>query len=61
MVAPWHNDASTIKCVFKGNITFHCESFGQGGDYLTVGNLDTPCTRSNYKYLLNNKIQKVSF
>lgn len=45
--------ASTVmRCTFSGvtEIVFRCRSYGENNyDYLTVGKLDTACTRTKYK------------
>lgn len=49
--SPGNSGSTVIRCTFKGitSITFSCYSGGEyRADYLTVGNLDTHCTRSSY-------------
>lgn len=49
--SPGNGGSTVIRCTFKGvtSITFYCYSGGEyRADYLTVGNLDTPCTRTSY-------------
>lgn len=46
------NGSTVIRCTFGGLsiITFRCRYQGENNyDYLTVGNLDSSCTRSSYK------------
>ena len=49
--SPGNGGSTVIRCTFKGvtSITFYCYSGGEySRDYLTVGKLDTPCTRTSY-------------
>lgn len=50
--SPGNNGSTVIRCTFSGlsSITFRCRYQGENNyDYLTVGNLDSSCTRSSYK------------
>ena len=50
--SPGNSGSTVIRCTFSGvtSITFSCYSGGEyRADYLTVGNLDTHCTRTSYK------------
>lgn len=50
--SPGSNGITVIRCTFSGlsSITFRCRYQGENNyDYLTVGNLDSSCTRSSYK------------
>lgn len=50
--SPGDNGSTVIRCTFRGlsSITFRCRYQGESSyDYLTVGNLDSSCTRSSYK------------
>jgi hypothetical protein len=49
--SPGNSGSTVIRCTFSGvtSITFYCYSGGEyREDYLTVGSLDTPCTRTSY-------------
>lgn len=49
--SPGHNGSAVIRCTFKGvkSITFNCVYNGESNyDYLTIGSLDTACTRTSY-------------
>lgn len=51
------NGSTTIRCTFKGvtSITFCCHSSNEANyDYLTVGELDTVCTRNQFKHKVDN-------
>ena len=51
-VSPGTSGSTVIRCTFSGitSITFNCVYSGESSyDYLTVGNLDSSCTRSSYK------------
>lgn len=53
--SPGANGSTVIRCTFSGlsSITFRCRYQGESNyDYLTVGNLDSGCTRSSYKQSL---------
>lgn len=50
-VSPGSSGSTVIRCTFSGvtSITFNCVYNGENNyDYLTVGKLDTACTRSSY-------------
>lgn len=50
-VSPGHSGETVIRCTFSGitSITFNCVYNGENNyDYLTVGSLDTACTRTSY-------------
>ena len=50
-ISPGSNGSTVIRCTFSGvtSITFNCIYNGENNyDYLTVGSLDTTCTRSSY-------------
>lgn len=50
-VSPGSSGSTVLRCIFKGvsSITFKCRYQGENSyDYLTVGSLDTACTRSTY-------------
>ena len=50
-VSPGSSGSTVIRCTFSGvtSITFNCVYNGENNyDYLTVGSLDTACTRSSY-------------
>ena len=50
--SPGSNGSTVIRCTFSGlsSITFRCRYQGESSyDYLTVGNIDSSCTRSSYK------------
>lgn len=50
-VSPGTSGSTVIRCTFSGvtSITFNCVYNGESNyDYLTVGSLDTACTRSSY-------------
>ena len=50
-VSPGSSGSTVIRCTFSGitSITFNCKYQGESNyDYLTVGSLDTACTRSSY-------------
>lgn len=54
-VSPGGNGSTVIRCTFQGNagdkIVFSCYSNGESKyDYLTVGEIDTACTRNSSKY-----------
>lgn len=56
-VSPGTNGSTILRCTFRGvsSITFYCTTSGESCcDYLTIGNLDSSCTRSNYKNILKN-------
>lgn len=49
--SPGANGSTVIRCTFKGvtSITFNCVYNGESSfDYLTIGKIDTACTRSSY-------------
>lgn len=55
--SPGTTGSTRVRCTFSGvsSITFHCISHGESSyDYLTIGNLDSTCSRSSYKYSLRN-------
>ena len=50
-VSPGANGSTVIRCTFKNvtSITFNCVYDGESNyDYLTIGSLDTTCTRTSY-------------
>lgn len=50
-VSPGSDGSTVIQCTFSGvtSITFNCVYNGESNyDYLTVGSLDTACTRTSY-------------
>lgn len=50
-VSPGSNGSARLRCTFSGvtSITFNCVYNGESNyDYLTVGNLDSTCTRDSY-------------
>lgn len=50
-VSPGADGSTVLRCTFSGltSITFNCINNGENNyDYLTVGSLDTDCTRDNY-------------
>ena len=50
-VSPGTNGSTRLRCTFSGvtSITFNCVYNGESyWDYLTVGNLDSTCTRDSY-------------
>lgn len=51
-VSPGSSKSTVIRCKFSGiagKITFRCKYDGENKyDYLTIGNLDTTCTRDSY-------------
>ena len=50
-VSPGTNGSTRLRCTFSGvtSITFNCVYNGEPNyDYLTVGNLDSTCTRDSY-------------
>ena len=50
-VSPGSNGSTRLRCTFSGvtSITFTCIYNGESNyDYLTVGNLDSTCTRNSY-------------
>lgn len=50
-VSPGTNGSTVLRCTFSGvsQIVFRCRYQGESNyDYLTIGNLDTACTRSSY-------------
>ena len=50
-VSPGTSSSTVLRCTFSGitSITFNCVYNGESNyDYLTVGKLDTSCTRSSY-------------
>ena len=50
-VSPKSNGSTILRCTFSGitSITFNCVYNGENNyDYLTVGNLDSTCTRNSY-------------
>ena len=56
-VSPGAYGSTVIRCTFSGvsSITFSFRGQGENGcDYLTVGNIDTNCTRSNYAVKVGN-------
>lgn len=58
-VSPGTDGSTVLRCTFSGltSITFHCISDGEEHyDYLTIGSLDTNCTRDNY----NTSLQGIS-
>ena len=49
--SPGNNGSTVIRCTFSGvnTIVFNCVYNGENNyDYLTVGSLDTTCTRTSY-------------
>lgn len=49
--SPGDNGSTVVRCTFEGltSITFMCNYWGENNfDYLTVGKIDTPCTRTSY-------------
>lgn len=52
-VSPGSSGSTVIRCKFSGiagKITFKCKYDGENDyDYLTIGNLDTICTRTSYR------------
>lgn len=56
-VSPGTNGSTVIRCTFSGvsSITFGCISEGESGwDYLTIGALDSVCTRTAYAHTLKS-------
>ncbi len=56
-VSPGSNGSTVIRCTFSGvsSITFGCISEGESGwDYLTIGALDSVCTRTAYAHTLKS-------
>lgn len=50
-VSPGSSGSTRLRCTFSGvtSITFNCVYNGESSyDYLTVGNLDSTCTRDSY-------------
>lgn len=50
-VSPGANGSTRLRCTFSGvtSITFNCVYNGESNyDYLTVGSIDTACTRDSY-------------
>jgi hypothetical protein len=50
-VSPGSSGSTRLRCTFSGatSITFNCVYKGENNyDYLTIGKLDTTCTRSSY-------------
>lgn len=50
-VSPGSNGSTRLRCTFSGvtSITFNCIYYGENNyDYLTVGALDSTCTRDSY-------------
>lgn len=50
-VSPGDSGSTVIRCTFSGvtSITFNCVYSGESNyDYLTVGNIDSSCTRDSY-------------
>lgn len=59
-VSPGDNGSTVIRCTFSGvsSITFNCTNNGESGyDYLTIGSLDSSCTRTSYAYTMKNTTQ----
>lgn len=57
-------ESTKIRCTFKGvnSITFYCYSSNESNyDYLTVGELDTVCTRSQYKHKVDNYSTHITY
>lgn len=49
--SPGDDGSTVVRCTFEGltSITFMCAYWGENNyDYLTVGKIDTPCTRTSY-------------
>lgn len=62
--SPGNGGSTVIRCTFSGvtSITFYCYSGGEySRDYLTVGNLDAPCTRTSYKKKFDETSGSVSY
>lgn len=58
------NSSSVIRCTFAGvtSITFSCYSYGESCcDYLTVGNLDSPCQRGSGKTTVKNTTTDITY
>lgn len=63
-VSPGHSGSTVIRCTFSGvtSITFNCKSSGESGyDYLTVGQLDSSCTRNSYKTKVDNTTNDLTY
>lgn len=65
-VSPGASESTVLRCTFNNlagrTITFYCQSTGEEGcDYLTVGNLDQSCTRSNYKTKIDYSKASISY
>lgn len=61
--SPGTSGSTVIRCTFSGltSITFDCRSQGESGyDYLTVGSLDSSCTRSTYSSKLSSSTSYTS-
>lgn len=62
--SPGNGGSTVMRCTFKGvtSITFYCYSGGEySRDYLTVGNLDAPCTRTSYRKKFDETSGSISF
>lgn len=62
--SPGNGGSTVIRCIFKGvtSIKFYCYSGGEySRDYLTVGKLDTPCTRTSYNKKFDETSGSVSY
>lgn len=64
-VSPGSNGSTVIRCTFRGNsgdkIIFSCLSQGESGyDYLTIGNLDSTCSRNTFKETLKDKAKTLT-
>ena len=49
--SPGHSGSTIIRCTFSGvtSITFNCKYQGESNyDYLTIGKIDTTCSRTSY-------------
>lgn len=58
------NGSTVTRCTFSGitSITFQCSSSGESCcDYLTVGDLDSSCTRSTYKQKFANTSGSITY
>ena len=58
------NSSSVVRCAFSGvtSITFNCYSYGESCcDYLTVGNLDTPCQRGTGRTTVKNTTTDITY
>ncbi len=66
-VSPGTDGSTVLRCTFSGltSITFNCISNGEENyDYLTIGSLDTNCTRDDYNITLEgtaNVAQDITF